>query len=463
MLKEELSILDQIYQKEESLLDRYSKENNLAPVYKSIYDEAQTPIYKQSKSVLDSVHNALSNTSELNNLNQNSHFNIKGKNLGEMGVLERMAGFVANREDLDFSNISLAETYKDKALDTKVMGGLYNFTLTDMYSSKDSWLRMQGAYTFGGMIQGKDKIESDNLFFEDSINKNNNQNTNVFEPKNNLSKFMSNGLLNKTDYLENSSIYQLEESNLKKEEKKISMQDLIDKKLKEDTNKNDNNISNNLFISESINKKQYAVFSETNVYQEDFIEKKEEDKKKKLKNNINLFKRLKKSTKKPKNDGLILDTLKQTRDANQKKFDSEKKEFIKEKLIDNHNINQLITSSDKKNINKIVFFEKEQSINTEKKEKEIINKENYKLNLESNKDKEIKKLNFKEDIKEIPFIKKTEYIIENKNKNNINLEKSSEKKEIKKLNFKEEKIIKEQVEEKKKIEIRKENNFSFLN
>jgi hypothetical protein len=458
MLPEDLSILNNY--KEESLLDKYSNETNIAPVYKSIYDEAQTPIYKQSKSVLDSVHNALSNTSELNNLNPNSYFNIKGRNLGEMGVLERMAGFVANREDLDFSSISLAETYKDKALDTKVMGGLYNFTLTDMYSSKDSWLRMQGAYTFGGMVHGKDNIESDNLFLEDSINKNNTQNRNVFEPKNNLTKFMSNGLLNKTDSLENSSIYQAEEFVIKKNEKELSMQDLIDKKLKEDSSKNDSNMPNNLFVAETISKKQYAVYSETNVYQEDFIVKKEEDKKKKLKTNINLFKHLKQNIKKTKNNyGLNIDTIKQTADANQKKFDSEKKEIKKEKLVDNHNINQLITPSNKKNIEKINLLKKE-ILKTDNINKNIINKPDFKLNLESNTDKKIKKLNINEDIKkEIPIIKNKDFIIKN---NDIKIESSIIKKDIKKLNFKEELFIKEEKEEQNKIEIRKEKNLSFL-
>ena len=67
-------------------------------------------------SVFDQAHRGVSATG-----NQFSSFNIRGSNLGTVGILESKAGLVAKREDLNFGEISLAEIHMDKGLDNRTI------------------------------------------------------------------------------------------------------------------------------------------------------------------------------------------------------------------------------------------------------------------------------------------------------------------------------------------------------
>lgn len=164
-------------------------------------------------SAFDSL-DLMSNYGELRE-NPNNYFNFRAQHLGTIGVVERMAGLVAHREDMSFGDISLAETYKDSALNTRVMGGIYNKTISDMYKNRDDYLRLQGAYTLGGMItEGGSKKESS-----------------PFDNKT-TAKILGSDGLGKSNYLEGDTIYgQIAEVKKNDDiEKKLSMSELIDAK-----------------------------------------------------------------------------------------------------------------------------------------------------------------------------------------------------------------------------------------
>lgn len=175
--------------------------------------------------------NQMENYGELRD-NPNNYFNFKAQHLGTIGVVERMAGLVANREDLSFGDISLAESYKDGALNTRVMGGIYNKTLTDMYKNKDDFLRLQGAFTLGGMIKGNNdaEIEMETSIFENKTT----SNISPFENKTASNILTSKGV-GQSNYLEGDTIYGQLDSSVKKKDdtKKVSMSDLLDNKNKE--------------------------------------------------------------------------------------------------------------------------------------------------------------------------------------------------------------------------------------
>lgn len=57
-----------------------------------------------TSSPFDSL-NQMENYGELRE-NPNNYFNFKAQHLGEIGVIERMVGLVANREDMSFGDIS---------------------------------------------------------------------------------------------------------------------------------------------------------------------------------------------------------------------------------------------------------------------------------------------------------------------------------------------------------------------
>lgn len=182
------------------------------------------------------------NYGELQSNHPSNYFNFKAQHLGEIGVIERMVGLVANREDMSFGDISLAETYKDGMLNTRVMGGIYNKTLTDMYLNKDDWLRMQGAMSLGGLIKGKNdaEIESDASLFENKASKailspkikdgaylEGNTAYNMLGSKQTAENILSSS--NVGSYLEGNTIYEKESPFKTSEQKNISMSELTNK------------------------------------------------------------------------------------------------------------------------------------------------------------------------------------------------------------------------------------------
>ena len=116
-------------------------------------------------SVFDQAHRGVSATG-----NQFSSFNIRGSNLGTVGILESKAGLVAKREDLNFGGISLAEIHMDKGLDNRTMGGLYNYTMSDMYSDDKNYLFQQIGAKLGGMILDEADYKSKSFIMEQAEN-----------------------------------------------------------------------------------------------------------------------------------------------------------------------------------------------------------------------------------------------------------------------------------------------------
>ena len=116
-------------------------------------------------SVFDQAHRGISATG-----NQFSPFNIRGSNLGTVGILESKAGLVAKREDLNFKGISLAEIHMDKGLDNRTMGGLYNYTMSDMYSDDKNFLFQQIGAKLGGMILDEADYKSKSFIMEQTEN-----------------------------------------------------------------------------------------------------------------------------------------------------------------------------------------------------------------------------------------------------------------------------------------------------
>lgn len=116
-------------------------------------------------SVFDQAHRGISATG-----NQFSSFNIRGSNLGTVGILESKIGLVAKREDLNFEGISLAEIHMDKGLDNRTMGGLYNYTMSDMYSDDKNYLFQQIGAKLGGMILDEADYKSKSFIVEQAEN-----------------------------------------------------------------------------------------------------------------------------------------------------------------------------------------------------------------------------------------------------------------------------------------------------
>lgn len=192
-----------------------------------------------TSSPFDSL-NQMENYGELRE-NPNNYFNFKAQHLGEIGVIERMVGLVANREDMSFGDISLAETYKDSMLNTRVMGGIYNKTLTDIYKNKDDWLRLQGAMSLGGMIKGENdaEIEHESSLFENKASKDilsakmkdgayleGNTAYQTGSAKKSAENILSGGV--SSGYLEGSTVYEREETIADKVNSTVSMSEILD-------------------------------------------------------------------------------------------------------------------------------------------------------------------------------------------------------------------------------------------
>lgn len=235
---------------QESLTDKYSnnESSHTSPFEQNSPYEA--PVYDSPlESVLEGAQSSIHET-EFNSQHTNAAFNMKGNNLGSIGVIDRMAGLVARREDMSFGDVTLAEMYKDKSLDSRAMGGAYNFTLSDIYLDKNRYLATQGMLTFGGMVtEAKEdtlisRVRNENQDLSNSLMSKDggvfdklkttallsggvNTNESAFDVGRNDKYLTSQGVGN-TGYLESGTIYEKKDTNLQKEEtEKVSMHELM--------------------------------------------------------------------------------------------------------------------------------------------------------------------------------------------------------------------------------------------
>ena len=93
---------------------------------------------------LDGVHGAYSDGSMLAGM-----LNVRAKRHGRFSARDRMRGFESRSFDADGDHISLAESYADKYLDQRVMGGMYNVGLSDIYTDKALYAAHFGLDTDG--------------------------------------------------------------------------------------------------------------------------------------------------------------------------------------------------------------------------------------------------------------------------------------------------------------------------
>ena len=154
--------------KKDSIYDIPSSEDNS---FKSLVkkEEGELPYEKNIMSNIlskgEPVDYAIVNKLDNNDYDHkhvNSSFNMKANYQGSIGVIERMSGLVARREELSFGDVSIAEMYMDSSMDTRTMGGAYNFTLSDAYTNRQRFLATQGFLTFGGMIKDVENPEKEN-------------------------------------------------------------------------------------------------------------------------------------------------------------------------------------------------------------------------------------------------------------------------------------------------------------
>jgi len=75
--------------------------------------------------------------------------NVRGGNYGGMDVLDRMRGVQANHLNNETGSVSLAEQYSDASLDKRAMDGMYNTSLSDIYSDKTKYAAHHGLMTDG--------------------------------------------------------------------------------------------------------------------------------------------------------------------------------------------------------------------------------------------------------------------------------------------------------------------------
>lgn len=78
-----------------------------------------------------------------------SAVNIRAQNTHSLSIINKMRGIQANRLDNDLGDISLAEMYADSKLDTRVGGGQYNVTISDIYKDQDLYQAHHGLFTDG--------------------------------------------------------------------------------------------------------------------------------------------------------------------------------------------------------------------------------------------------------------------------------------------------------------------------
>ena len=78
-----------------------------------------------------------------------SDLNVRAQRYGQMSVLDKMRGIQANKLNTEEDSVSIAESYADSALDKRVMNGLYNTTITDLYADRTKYEAFHGLITDG--------------------------------------------------------------------------------------------------------------------------------------------------------------------------------------------------------------------------------------------------------------------------------------------------------------------------
>lgn len=129
----------------ESLADKYSKDS-------SSDDSPLSSMFSTQASYLDGKRDI------------GDSFNVRGGNYGNMSVIDKMRGIQANRLNIDGGNVSIAEMYSDGALDTRVANGIYNNTISDIYSNKHLYDAYHGLNTDGHVEANENYlIDSDSM------------------------------------------------------------------------------------------------------------------------------------------------------------------------------------------------------------------------------------------------------------------------------------------------------------
>lgn len=78
-----------------------------------------------------------------------SVLNVRARKHGRFSLIDRARGYESRSLDADGEDISLAESYADKYLDQRFMGGMYNVGLTDIYTDKRLYAAHFGLDTDG--------------------------------------------------------------------------------------------------------------------------------------------------------------------------------------------------------------------------------------------------------------------------------------------------------------------------
>lgn len=110
----------------------------------------------QQLSLFDRV-NPVGGITELNNSNAGDSattnmFNIRAQNQGNLSITDKMRGIQGNRLDMD-ENVSIAEMYADARLDTRVGGGQYNVTISNIYQDEKLYKAYHGLFTDGKITE----------------------------------------------------------------------------------------------------------------------------------------------------------------------------------------------------------------------------------------------------------------------------------------------------------------------
>lgn len=250
-------------------------------------------------SVFDQAHRGVSTTG-----NQFSSFNIRGSNLGTVGILESKIGLVAKREDLNFGGISLAEIHMDKGLDNRTMGGLYNYTMSDMYSDDKNYLFQQIGAKLGGMILDEADYKSKSFVVEQAEN---NVSSKISNDKKQQISVLDMKPLASVDYGEDNQILSFDSVSGIKSDSGATK--LGSQSIHHFSSENNYNMSSN--VSQKNENKNSSGFSK-------LFEKNKEYKS----NNAQVIKR----EAEPKR----IDTLKNDSFANQNRFEAEKNRVVKE-------------------------------------------------------------------------------------------------------------------------------------
>lgn len=120
--------------------------NDDKPIFQSVFEEKS----KQESPFTSGVNAAY---------NDSSHFagmlNVRAKRHGRFSLIDRIRGFESRSLDADGGEISLAESYADKYLDQRFMGGIHNVGLSDIYKDKKLYAAHFGLDT-DGFIDAKD-------------------------------------------------------------------------------------------------------------------------------------------------------------------------------------------------------------------------------------------------------------------------------------------------------------------